>query len=117
MTEDKFGTNEIKDFLTFGFVLADAVIKITEDGDYDWIDDSITAIKALIKAPEAFNETKLLIKQLGEISEEEKLDLIFWAGKEFDIADDGIEDIIEDAISMVISFLSMINKVKEVRNG
>jgi len=112
MSEEQYGIEEVQDFLKFGFAFAEGMTKALEDGKWNWLSDSLLMIPALAKAPAAFDDLELLKNQLLDISKTEKEELVSWAMEEFDIAEDEVEEKIEDSLELVFHILTYVNKYK-----
>lgn len=102
MSEQKFGTQGIKNILSAGFVLATAAATALSDG-FQALPDILAISGPGMNLATTIKENSAEAKQeFGEFSPEERADVIAWFEKEFDIKDDSAEEKIESIFDLLI---------------
>jgi hypothetical protein len=108
MTESKkLGTENLKAVLAFGLALGMAVDKSMADDGKITLADAGNLIPAFMKAPSAFGAAGKSLAELGDLDSEEKAALHAYAKAEFDIHDDDVEEIVENALAGAVEFATI----------
>lgn len=113
MVEKKEGTSEIKDILKFCFELAKAIEGTVEDKKIT-LQDLARFIPVLLSAGEAFNDLPLLVKQFSDLDGEELKEIKEYAGQEFDLKDDKIEDIVHQCLDVSLEVYYLIKSLVKI---
>lgn len=107
MEEEKTGTKETKEVLELFFSLAKAVSTSLSDGTVG-VFDLAHFFKVIGYIAPAFNDSELIIKELKDLDEKEKAELILFVQEKFDIENDTIEKYIEMALIAMVNFIPVI---------
>lgn len=114
MTETtEYGIQECKDMLKFIIGIGEAVDISLVDGKID-LTDVGNLMGPMMLAPAAFDNIKMLPKEIMNLKPEETRELVAFVEEEFDIASDKIEAAIEKSLliaSMIYDLVMMfLNK-------
>lgn len=107
----KTGIDETKDLLAFAIATAEAVIASVADGRIGF-EDAFRMIAPLQRAQAALVGSTSIPAELAELDAEEVVALKTYVLAEFDIANDRVEGIIEDALMIGLAFARLFSKVK-----
>jgi hypothetical protein len=97
-----YGIKETKELLVFGFKLQKAISSSLEDGKINMITDAPKFLSALMSAPKAFGGINLVPKELADLNEEEREELMQLARDEFELSNKELEILIEDTFDLVL---------------
>lgn len=108
--EQLFGIENLKKMVKFGCDLTKQINTSLADG-WQWTDalafiDEVAAIPGVVKSLPAVK------KELSELSGEEKDELTAYIVEQFDIPDDKAESMVEDALTLAITVVVMVDKWK-----
>lgn len=103
--------NELKEALSFIFLLASAIEKSLEDGKAS-LSDVPNFISPFIKAYAAFNGFNNIKAEIASMDDAKKAELLEWAKKEFDLSNDEVEQKIEYAMGIILNLAQLIFKIK-----
>ena len=94
---------ELKELVAFGLAFGMAVDKSLADDGKVTFADAGNLIQPIMKAPAAFGGADQALVELKALDDEGKKELNEFVKSEFDIHDDHVEAIVEEAISMAVS--------------
>lgn len=103
MSEQKFGTQGIKNILEAGFQLANAAANALSDGFQPIPDVLAVSVPAMNLATVVKNNIAEAKQEFGEFSPEERNDVVTWFEAKFDIKDDSAEEKIEAIFDLLIA--------------
>lgn len=109
---EKYGIKETKEALSFLFTVGMAYDKAQADGDVTFT-DGYFLIDPLMKAVPAFDKINEVGREMADLSEEEKKELHDFVKAEFNIADDKLEETIEEAVTVIAPLASFLLKFKK----
>jgi hypothetical protein len=78
------------------------------DGQGTLLSDALTFLEAAKRAPAAFRDRTLVLPELQDLDDAEKADLKAFITKDFDIADDNLETIIESVLVTAVDFAELL---------
>lgn len=94
---------ELKELVGFGLAFGMAVDKSLADDGKVTFGDVGNLIAPIMKAPSAFQGADQALVELKALDDEGKKELNEFVKGEFDIRDENIEAIVEEAVSMAVS--------------
>lgn len=103
--------NEIKEMLSFIFLLSSAVEKSLQDGKIS-IGDVPLFISPLMHAQSAFSGIDKIKDEMKSMDEAKKSELCEWLKNEFDLSNDKVEHMIENGLVIGLSLSNLILKIK-----
>lgn len=106
-----FGIQETKELLRFVLALGNAAGQAARDGKID-VSDLAYFVSALTKIGPALDKIDLVPKELADLSEAEREELLAFFRSEFDIPQDRLEAIIELLFSITLSFARLLAMLK-----
>jgi hypothetical protein len=108
--EKKYGIENLKNFLHFPISLAIAGEKAMADGKIDVLDlpHIVGPVSKLFPMLQAFPHCPNELKDLNEAEEKEIQE---WAKKEFNLSNDGLEIIIEEAFRVAVGLAKLVLKL------
>lgn len=110
-----YGITELKELLAFGFKLQKAIMSSLEDGKVNVLMDAPKFLPALLAAPKAFGGVNLILKEIGDLSDEERAELVAYVSSEFDITDDQLEYLIEDTLDELLRLVKIAQRYAHLR--
>ena len=106
----KLGTKETKEMLLFTLELANAIGRSLEDGELT-IGDATNFVSPLMDISSAFSGASEIPKELSELDDEAKADILAYAKETFDIPQKDIEKIIECAFDNIFQIHSLVKLI------
>jgi len=100
------GIKETKEVLDFGLSTAMFVDEKLQDG-FQWT-DIFGMVEPLTKAPAAIDNIDEVPKELADMDEEERAELVRFVQDTYDIADDNAEKMVEQGIRAAIELVKLI---------
>lgn len=107
----KLGIQELKDVVNCGICLGELVDALSDGVGLSDIGAALRAAKSVKPAIDAV-KSGLIVPELKDLDESEKAELKTFVGEEFDISNDGIEEVIEKAINVVIELSDILKAVQ-----
>ena len=104
-----YSTEETKDALTFVLRLGEGFANALEDGKLSFA-DFIHFAGAFQSVPAALSGAYSIPKELSDLTEDEARELIDWAKEEFDIPQDGIEEIVERGFELLFVLYQFLQR-------
>ena len=99
---EKFGIEELKDIISFGAELGNGLGKSLED-DKITLGDAVNFIPALTAIPSAISGFSDVKKELDDLDEAEKEELLSYFRNKFDIPQEQTEAFVEDALKIAVT--------------
>lgn len=112
MSEEKLGIEALKKGVKFAVSIASQVTQVMEDGKFSWM-ETFSFIDEFQEGVVVIKNGKQIVAELKDLSPEEKTELDAYVKAEFDIADDRVEKIVEDSLSIAFSIVSLIANLKK----
>jgi hypothetical protein len=109
---EKTGIKETKEMLCFVLCLGEAIVSSLKDGKIGF-GDLMHFFKAFQEAGPALGNSHLIVKEILDLSEKEKKELMAFVQAEFDLENDLIETYVEKGISVVIELISLLSLFKK----
>jgi hypothetical protein len=109
-----YGIKELKELLTFGFKLQKAIAAVG-DGKINVIVDAPKFLPALLAAPKAFGGIGIVLAEIKDLDEAERLELLAFVREEFDLSDDRLEELIEDTLGELLSLFKLAQRFAALR--
>ena len=103
------GINETLDVVRFGVAVGNALGKAYADKKFE-VSDLLFLVDSLTKLPPALAGLEKVPEELKDLDAEEREQLLETIAKEFDIPQDNVESIIEDAIKLGVAIALFIRK-------
>lgn len=103
------GINELLDVIRFGVSLGNAMGNALQDKKFN-LADLVFFVDSITKMPAAISGIEQVPAQLKDLDEEEKKVILETISKEFDIPQDNVEPIVEDALKIALAILVFLNK-------
>lgn len=110
---EEYGIKETKEVVGFAVELANGVGKSLEDGKWD-IGDFVHFMDALMMAPAAIQGITSVPAELGDLSQPEIQEISDYVIEEFDIPQDEVEGVVEDAIKIGWDIYYLIKRIGEL---
>ena len=108
--EQMFGVKETIEVLTFGFDFSEAVqMAKTNDGKVDWKDAGLFFGLAVGSLPKAISGIQNVPKELSELSEEERDEIVMYFSDRFDLTKDKLEELIEKTLKVVLDLVDVVS--------
>jgi hypothetical protein len=107
------GIKETKELVGFALLTAKAVVNSLADGKIGF-EDAWRMIEVLQKAQPAFEGVAAIPTELGDLDNVEVDDLKKYILSEFDIPNDALEYVIEDALMIGLALARLYTKVKKL---
>lgn len=108
---ENVGLKETKEVLKFVIALGHAVDQSLVDNKIG-LEDAMNFYGAVLAAGDAFADISLVAQELGDLSAEEKDELIAYVENDLDLRSDKTEEIIEKGISVALNIYEMIKLIK-----
>lgn len=103
---------ELKELVSFGLAFGMAIDKSLADDGKITFGDVGNLIAPIMQAPAAFGGAQIALVELKALDEDGKKELNEFVKAEFNIADDKVEAIIEEAINMAVSGARIVALMK-----
>jgi len=103
---------ELKEAVSFGVALGNALGKSLEDGKVDYA-DLLTLWEPITKAPDAFDGASKIIAEVEGLTQEQTEELVQFIKGEFDIPQDEIEIKVEAALNIVLGVMKFVSSFKK----
>lgn len=110
-----YGIVELKELLAFGFKLQKAILSSLEDGKVNVLIDAPKFLPALLAAPKAFGGINLVSRELLDLTDEERAELVAFVSDEFDISNDQLEFLIEDTLDELLRLVKIAQRYANLR--
>lgn len=104
------GIQNLKKAAAFGLNLAEEIQKAGADG-FTWT-DSFGFIDEIAQIPGLLQSGNEIVAEFKDLTDVEKNELVVYLQAEFDIPDDKVEAIVEDALNLALTIVALINKWK-----
>jgi len=117
LIKGSFIMKETTDLVCAVISLANGVGKAAADDEKIDITDTIYLMDFMAALPAAATGAELIPKEIATMTPPERKSLMELVRKKFDIPQDDIEGIIEDAISVAEDLVCLFSRVKKVING
>ena len=98
---------ETKEMLKFIISLANAVGKAMEDGSMGLLDMS-HFMGSIASAGDAFNDSGKIVAEFKAMTVAQRIDLVSYVKKEFDLPQDNIEAVVEKSLDAGMKILDVI---------
>ncbi len=112
MAEELKGIETLKKAVVFAISVANQVTEVMKDGKFSWT-ESFSFIDELRDGITVVKSGTEILAELKDLSIEERAELYSFVQAEFDIADDRVEKIVEDALGIAFSIVSLITNLKK----
>lgn len=106
------GTKELKELLTFVIALGESLESALADKKFEMAELALL-MPALMKAGDAFTGLDKLGGEVKDLDEAEMADLVAFVKNDLDLANDNVENIIENALDLgakVYAFVQLFKK-------
>lgn len=110
-----YGITELKELLAFGFKLQKAIMGSLEDGKINVVVDAPKFFPALLAAPKAFGGINLVMKEIADLTDEERAELVAYVSEEFDLSNDQLEYLIEDTLDELLRLVKIAQRYATLR--
>lgn len=111
-----YGVKETKELLKFVIGLGMALEKALADGAIG-VGDLVSFWSPLMNINDALKDISLVPKELADLSEDEKAELLAYIEQEFDIGNDALEAVIEKALKAGLQAFELIQCVKKLKSS
>ena len=101
---------ETKEVLDFVISLGNAVGESARDGEIDY-SDVINFWEPISKISDAVYGSVDIPGEMSDLTSDQMAELVSYVKEKFDIPQENVEEIIEDSLSIGLSFISLIGKV------
>ena len=106
----KYNVKETKEFLGFILGFGGAVGLAMEDEKVGLV-DAVHLVRPLMQAGPAFTGIGMTPKELAEMDEAYKEELTDYAQAEFDIPQEAVEEVVDEALATAIQVHSLVRKI------
>jgi len=108
-----YGVENLKKAVGFGLNLTEQIEKAGRDG-FTWT-DFLGFIDEIFQIPGIIANGDEIGRELKDLTEAEKEELISYAVAEFDIPNDKVEAIVEDALKLAFTVVAMVVKWRTIK--
>lgn len=108
-----YGVENLKKAVGFGLNLTEEIEKAGRDG-FTWT-DALGFIDEIFQIPGIIASGEEIGRELNNLTEAEKEELFSYAVAEFDIPNDKVEAIVEDALKLAFTVVAMVVKWKGIK--
>ena len=108
-----YGVENLKKAVGFGLNLTEQIEKAGRDG-FTWT-DFLGFIDEILQIPGIIANGDEIGRELKDLTEAEKEELISYAVAEFDIPNDKVEAIVEDALKLAFTVVAMVVKWRTIK--
>jgi hypothetical protein len=108
-----YGVENLKKAVGFGLNLTEQIEKAGRDG-LTWT-DFLGFIDEIFQIPGIIANGDEIGRELKDLTEAEKEELISYAVAEFDIPNDKVEAIVEDALKLAFTVVAMVVKWRTIK--
>jgi hypothetical protein len=112
--EKKHGIKETKELVKFGISVGESIDLSLADGKIG-LDDAMNFYNAVLSAGDAFKDISKVPAELGDLDQEERDELLAFVEAEFDIANDKLEAVIEEALKTALQVYKLVETVRGMR--
>lgn len=107
---ETFGVKETIEVLTFGFDFSEAVqLAKANDGKVDWKDAGLFFGLAVGSLPKAISGIQNVPKELSELSQEERDEIVMYFSDRFNLTQDKLEELIEKTLKLVLDLVDVVS--------
>jgi hypothetical protein len=107
---NEHGIDETKEALKFVLGLGNALGTALEDKKFS-MSDLPAFMGPMMAAPAAFSGISNVPKEMGDLDDQEKADLMQFAKDEFDLADDKLEGTVEEGLALAVQIYAFVKKL------
>ena len=111
---ESYGIVESKQVLKFGISIGEA-IDLSLENDKIGLEDAMNFYDAVLAAGPAFDNIAMVPKELGDLDQGERDELLAYAKDEFDISDDKLEAVVEEALTTALQVYKLVETVKKMK--
>lgn len=108
---EKVGIEQLKELVSFGVKLGNALGKALEDGQIS-LGDASAFFDAALAAPAAFDGIEKIPSELSDLDQAEAASLKAFVAEEFDIPEDNVEKVVESALDLAVQIFAFIQLFK-----
>lgn len=109
-----YGIKETKELVKFGIALGEAVDASLADGKLG-LEDAVNFYTPITAAGDAFADISLVPKELGDLDDAEKAELLSYVENELDIANDKLEEAIERSLKTVFEVYGLVQFIQGMK--
>ena len=102
----------IKTLLLFAFTFGDVLEGVMEDGKFEW-QESFDFIPSMTQLPNIIKSLPEIPKELADLDDEEREQLVTFVREKFDIDNDAIEELIEYSFAFLLETYGRVLGFKE----
>lgn len=102
-----YGVENLKKLLKFSCDLTKQIATALEDGKFTW-PESLGFVDEVAEIPGVVKSFPAIQKELSELSEDERKELVDYFAQEFDLPNDKAELNIEHALSVAIGLVALV---------
>lgn len=107
------GIEKLKTALAFALNLTEEIQKAGQDG-FTWT-DAFGFVDDILKVPGLIASGDQILAELKDLTMEEKEELAAYLAAEFDIPNDRVEAMVEDALKLALTVVALVNQWKELK--
>jgi hypothetical protein len=108
-----YGIENLKKAVAFGLNLTEEIEKAGRDG-FTWT-DSVGFLDEIFQIPSIVASGDEIGRELKDLTEAEKTELVSYAVAEFDIPNNNVEAIVEDALNLAFTVVAMVVKWRTIK--
>jgi hypothetical protein len=109
----KLGIKETKEMVAFIVALANSLGQSLEDGELG-VTDILNFLEPLSLSGEAISGSTEVAKELVDLDESEKAEILSYIKETFSIPEKNVEDIVECSLNVIGELHTLILKVKNI---
>lgn len=114
---EQYGIDETIDVLEFGFSFSSTIQEaLKNDGKVDFKDAMLFVGLLFNQLPKAITGIQLVPKELKDLSDDERIELVSYFEDRFDLPNDELEALIERCLTNVISLAELVKDIVQFKN-
>ena len=110
-----YGVKESKELLKFSISIGEAIDLSLDNGKIG-LEDAMNFYNAVLAAGPAFDNISTVAKELSDLDEGEREELLAYAKDEFDISNDKIEAVVEEALATAMQVYKLVETVRLMKS-
>lgn len=115
LTTGLYGVDETIEVIEFGFEFSDAIQRSLKDDGKITFKDSLNFASALFSyGPRAISGIQMVPKELSELSEEDREEILSYFEGRFDLTNDQLEAAVEKSLRVVLELVNLVKDFKSL---
>lgn len=108
------GIEKLKAAVSVGIRLTEGVLEKLDDKKLTWL-EVLGLAPILVDLPALIRDADALYDELQDLTEKENQELLAYVKEEFDVDNDNLEEVVEDALSVVSALGTLAFSIKALK--